>query len=63
MCYLSQLRSWRSDFSVVKSLTAFVGGEGGKGGVRGKGTRKTEGVILGRKKANTACGSDMYINR
>jgi hypothetical protein len=46
---------------VVKSLTAFVGGEGGRVGCVG--TRKTEVVILSRKKANTACGSDLYINK
>ncbi len=27
------------------------------------GTRKTEGVILIRKKANTACGSDLHIKK
>jgi hypothetical protein len=27
------------------------------------GTWKTEGVILIRKKANTACGSDLYIKK
>ncbi len=47
---------------MVKSLTAFVGGEGG-GRVGCVGTRKTEGVVLVRKKANTACGSDLYINK
>ncbi len=43
---------------MVKSLTAFVGGGGGV-----RGYSKTEGVILLRKKANTACGSDLYINK
>jgi hypothetical protein len=41
---------------VVKSLTAFVGG--GRGGAWVLG-----GVILIRKKANMACGSDLYINK
>jgi hypothetical protein len=42
---------------VVKSLTAFVwGGVGWGAWVLG-------GVILIRKKANTACGSDLYINK
>ncbi len=43
---------------MVKSLTAFVWGGGG-----GWGMWVLGGVILVRKKANTACGSDLYIKK